>query len=155
MPDSVVISQDSDMLVYERISTVWRPISRGQILVYDVSGILATLGVNRTLLTVLGVVSKNDYNANIPTLGCVGNFSIIKVLDGEQLCPTVWSSPRILSNEKFAISLKVFVSCTRTFAPSVQTFMAPEYHELRSDFNRIKGQHIKNQATLRDARQVG
>src|SRR5690554_7386677 len=48
MPGDIVLSRDSDMLMYESISTVWRPISAGRILVYDEPSALAALGINRT-----------------------------------------------------------------------------------------------------------
>ncbi|KAI7832492.1 hypothetical protein BC939DRAFT_105257 [Gamsiella multidivaricata] len=83
LPGDVVLSRDSDMLLYQHISIIWRPISRGRILAYNVPDVLTTLGINRTQLIVLGVVSSNDYNANVPSLGCVTNFSIIKQLKGE------------------------------------------------------------------------
>ncbi|KAG0248688.1 hypothetical protein BG011_010015, partial [Mortierella polycephala] len=76
----VVISRDSDMPVYESINTIWRPISRGLFLVYDVPDVLRTLNINRSQLTVPGVVSRNDYNRNIYSLGSATNFSIIKTL---------------------------------------------------------------------------
>ncbi|KAF9144409.1 hypothetical protein BGX30_012867 [Mortierella sp. GBA39] len=40
--------------------------------------VLATLGVSRTQLTALAVVSRNDYHKNIYPLGPTTNFSIIK-----------------------------------------------------------------------------
>ena len=45
--------------------------------------VLRVLNINRSQLTVLGVVSKNDYNRNIHSLGSATNFSIIKELKGE------------------------------------------------------------------------
>ncbi|KAI7820152.1 hypothetical protein BC939DRAFT_458464 [Gamsiella multidivaricata] len=83
MPDDIVLLRDSDLLIYARILTVWRPISKGQFLLYDVPGILAVLRINRTQLTVLCMVSKNHYNADIPSLGCVANLSIIRHLDDD------------------------------------------------------------------------
>jgi hypothetical protein len=78
----IVISSDSDMLMYKNVTTIWRPISRQRFLVYRIPDILATLGVSRTQFTVLGLVSHNDYNRNIYGLGCSTNFSIIKELHG-------------------------------------------------------------------------
>ena len=49
-PGEIVISRDSDMLVYGTISTIWRPISRGRRPVYDVPRVLATLNISRTHL---------------------------------------------------------------------------------------------------------
>ncbi|KAF9983366.1 hypothetical protein BGZ65_001873, partial [Modicella reniformis] len=78
----VVLSQDSDFIVYPSVETVWRPISKGRFLVYKIPDILTTLEITRTQLTTLGFVSSNDYNSNIPTLGCSTNSSIIRSLDG-------------------------------------------------------------------------
>ncbi|KAG0254785.1 hypothetical protein BG011_005518, partial [Mortierella polycephala] len=80
-PDDIIISRDSDMLVYGTILTIWRPISRRQCLVYDVPSVLATLNISKIRLTVLGVVSKNDYNSNIYSLRCITNFGTIKLLE--------------------------------------------------------------------------
>ncbi|KAF8908742.1 hypothetical protein BGZ58_006062, partial [Dissophora ornata] len=77
----IVISKDSDTLVYKSILTIWRPISRKRFLVYEIPDVLATLGISRTQLTVLGVVSRNDYNRNIPSLGSETNFSIVTTLN--------------------------------------------------------------------------
>ncbi|KAF9558374.1 hypothetical protein EC968_007111 [Mortierella alpina] len=76
----IVVSRDSDMLYYASVRTIWRPISKGRILVYDVNGVMATLGINQAQLTVLGVVSHNDYNRSIPSLGSVSNYGIVKEL---------------------------------------------------------------------------
>lgn len=93
-PGDVVITKDSDLLVYGSINTIWRPISKARVLVYSVPDLLRVLNINRSQLTVLGVVSKNDYNRNIHTLGSATNFSIIKGLKGEgklhlHICPLV------------------------------------------------------------------
>lgn len=81
-PTDIVLSRDSDMLYYASIRTIWRPISKGKILVYDVNEVLATLRLNRVQLTVLGLVSRNDYNRNIPSLGSATNYTIVKELEG-------------------------------------------------------------------------
>lgn len=80
-PDDIVISRDSDMMAYTSIRTLWRPISRGLILVYNVPDLLKALGVSRSQLTALAAVSRNDYNKNIHSLGPATNFSIIKSID--------------------------------------------------------------------------
>ncbi|KAG0279679.1 hypothetical protein BGZ95_000557 [Linnemannia exigua] len=38
--DDIVISADSDMLAYETIKTLWRPVSGGQALVYSIPALL-------------------------------------------------------------------------------------------------------------------
>ncbi|KAI7817099.1 hypothetical protein BC939DRAFT_18718 [Gamsiella multidivaricata] len=70
------------MLIYKNVRTIWRPISRRRFLVYDIPEVLAALGIIRDQLTVLDLVSHNDYNRNIYGLGRATDFSIIKELDG-------------------------------------------------------------------------
>ncbi|KAF9950813.1 hypothetical protein BGZ72_007591 [Mortierella alpina] len=65
LPTDIVLSRDSDMLYYASIRTIWRPISKGRVLVYDIKEVMATLGLNQAQFTVLGMVSRNDYNRNI------------------------------------------------------------------------------------------
>ncbi|KAI1288746.1 hypothetical protein EDD11_009699, partial [Mortierella claussenii] len=82
-PDDVVFSKDSDILMYDNITTVWRPITRWRCFVYDIPAMAQALGVTRPQLTALGCVSRNDYNDNVHTLGCSKNHSIVKRLTGE------------------------------------------------------------------------
>ncbi|KAG0075497.1 hypothetical protein BGZ93_004186, partial [Podila epicladia] len=82
-PTDVVVSRDSDLLIYRNVRTIWRPISKGRFLVYNMDDVLATLEITRTQLTVLGVVSKNDYTKNIRGLGPATNFSVVKRLCGD------------------------------------------------------------------------
>ncbi|KAF9570320.1 hypothetical protein EC968_001985 [Mortierella alpina] len=77
----IAVSRDSDMLMYSNIKTIWRPISKDRVLVYKLTGVLASLNLDRTQLTVLGIVSKNDYNYNIHSLGSATNYGIIKEQD--------------------------------------------------------------------------
>ena len=65
LPTDIVLSRDSDMLYYASIRTIWRPISKGRVLVYDIKEDMATLGLNQAQFTVLGMVSRNDYSRNI------------------------------------------------------------------------------------------
>ncbi|KAF9402766.1 hypothetical protein BGZ76_007254, partial [Entomortierella beljakovae] len=81
----IVISRDSDMLVYENVSIIWRPISQGRFLVYDINKVCSHLALpSRHHLTALGVVSKNDYNRNIRGLGSASNMSLIKNISIEK-----------------------------------------------------------------------
>ncbi|KAF9997128.1 hypothetical protein BGZ80_006214, partial [Entomortierella chlamydospora] len=127
-PGDVVISGDSDMLIYDNVSIIWRPISRGRFLVYDVVEVLNTLNINRTQLTVLGVVSHNDYNRNIYGLGCATNFSIIKDLkttsvDASSMVAAYLADTRVILKNKdqttFANSIKVFINGEQTPVPLV------------------------------------
>lgn len=80
-PQDVIISADSDMLGYMTIHTLWRPVSDGVILQYSLATLLLTLGLSRAQLTALAIVSRNDYNRNIHSLGPVTNSSIVKSID--------------------------------------------------------------------------
>ncbi|KAK3845096.1 MAG: hypothetical protein J3R72DRAFT_49811 [Linnemannia gamsii] len=79
-PGDIVISGDSDMVVYNKIQIVWRPISGSRFLAYHIDEVTAALNMNRAQLTTLGIVSFNDYNRNIFGLGCQTNYNIIKSL---------------------------------------------------------------------------
>jgi len=80
-PQDIIISADSDMLGYTTIQTLWRPASCSVILEYSRAVLLSTLGLSRAQLTALAVVSRNDYNRNIPSLGPATNSSIVKSID--------------------------------------------------------------------------
>jgi len=91
----VVISGDSDLLAYQGVSRLWRPIARGQLLVYDVPTLLNSIGLTRSQLTALAVVSRNDYHRNIFSLGPATNFGIIKELKGKgNMSGKMFSFPR-------------------------------------------------------------
>ncbi|KAF9188015.1 hypothetical protein BGZ49_003985, partial [Haplosporangium sp. Z 27] len=148
-PNDVVVTRDSDLLVYDNIITIWRPVTRDLTLVYDVPRILETLSYTRAKLSVLGIVSKNDYNHNIPTLGCELNFGIIKSLgegDAKETLKSYLSHEAVLlknkGNEKFIHSTNVFIHRTQTpleLEPSVQASESiPETcFDLRIKFNRL------------------
>jgi hypothetical protein len=79
-PGDVVLSRDSDMFAYQGIAEVWRPVRGKTIQIYDMPQVLAAIHLSRAQLTTLAVVSTNDYSRNIPTLGCLTNFGIVKDL---------------------------------------------------------------------------
>ncbi|KAG0348287.1 hypothetical protein BGZ54_004674, partial [Gamsiella multidivaricata] len=143
LPGDVVLSRDSDMLLYQHISIIWRPISRGRILAYNVPDVLTTLGINRTQLIVLGVVSSNDYNANVPSLGCM----VQEYLSNSRV---------ILKNDKkltFATSLQVFVHHKQTplqHVQQAQSHQMLQYEELWSTFRRLQMECIDNGKERRD-----
>jgi len=85
-PGDIAVSKDSDLLVYGNIENIWRPISRDRVLAYHIPDVLVTLGLTRGQFTALGVVSKNDYDTNIASLGPESNFTIIKNLVGMGRC---------------------------------------------------------------------
>ena len=83
LSDDVVISGDSDLLGYDSVSTVWRPISRYLVLEYKLTEVCRQLELTRGQLTTVAVVSANDYNRNIYSLGPATNYSIVKGLSGQ------------------------------------------------------------------------
>ncbi|KAG0317269.1 hypothetical protein BGZ99_006411 [Dissophora globulifera] len=154
LPGDIVLSQDSDMFIYEKISTVWRPISRERFLVYKVADVLAVLGINRVQLTVLGVVSRNDYTSNIASLGFARNFSVIKALDGDDPASMVQRylsdgqvASKNTSNNTFDTSLRVFVYDAQTALQpelTVQSSMTFTHQSLHSEFTRLRNQYAED-----------
>jgi len=86
-PNDVVVSGDSDLLMYDHINILWRPWRRGQFLQYTIPDILKTLDLSRAKWTTLGIVSANDYGKNIHGLGIASNIGIIKGLMGNGIVP--------------------------------------------------------------------
>jgi len=76
--EDIIISADSDLLAYDSVATIWRPISNFLILQYTLKDVRTTLGLTPAQLTALAVVSSNDYNRNIYSLGPATNYSILK-----------------------------------------------------------------------------
>ena len=77
-PADIVISKDSDMAIYTTVHRICRPISGGRFLDYILQDAVEALGLTRQQLCVLGIVSRNDYNRNIPSLGSATNFKLVK-----------------------------------------------------------------------------
>ncbi|KAK3820509.1 MAG: hypothetical protein J3R72DRAFT_502378 [Linnemannia gamsii] len=81
--DDIVITRDSDALLYSNINTIWRPFGRDQYLVYHVSDLLRQLELSRAGLTTLGIVTQNDYGTGVHKMGLKGNFKVIRALEQE------------------------------------------------------------------------
>ncbi|KAF9938601.1 hypothetical protein BGZ65_012553 [Modicella reniformis] len=79
----IVVTRDSDMLGHSGITTIWRPLSRQGLLIYNVPDLLKCLEMTRHQLTVFCTVSRNDYTRNVPSLGPQANYGIVKSLEGE------------------------------------------------------------------------
>ncbi|KAG0222401.1 hypothetical protein BGW42_006658, partial [Actinomortierella wolfii] len=80
-PCDLVVTIDSDFLVYSNVYTVYRSFSRGgrrRYLIYTKSSVLNALDLSANQLLVLGIVSRNDYGKNIPRLGITTNRKLIK-----------------------------------------------------------------------------
>lgn len=81
--DDIVLTKDSDTLGYNNIRTIWRLVGKHKALQYDTDDVCIALGFeSRAQLTALAVVSSNDYQRNIPTLGPATNLSILKRTKG-------------------------------------------------------------------------
>ncbi|KAG9060879.1 hypothetical protein KI688_007948 [Linnemannia hyalina] len=98
-----------------------RPVSGGLILVYTVPDLLKALDITRSQLTAMTVVSRNNYERNIHSLGPGANFSIIKSIkraDPKDIVLAYRSDIRVISkntnNQDFAISIRVFVDLRQT-----------------------------------------
>ncbi|KAF9915037.1 hypothetical protein FBU30_002207, partial [Linnemannia zychae] len=78
--DDVVVTRDSDSLIYNSINTIWRP-SKGGYLVYSVPQVLLKIQLSRSGLTALGIVSQNDYGKGIHNLGLKTNIKIMRQID--------------------------------------------------------------------------
>lgn len=80
----IVITGNSDFLMYRTIPEVWHLVGQGdpsQFLVYNKDAVLNAIGLLDTKFTALAMVSSNDYNKNIPSLGIETNYKLIKKLD--------------------------------------------------------------------------
>ncbi|KAF9364665.1 hypothetical protein BGX34_000766, partial [Mortierella sp. NVP85] len=84
-PNDIVVSGDSDLLMYNNVNHLWRPWRKGQLLHYSVPDILKMFDLSRPQWTALGIVSANDYGKNISGLGIGSNFGIIKSLQGNDV----------------------------------------------------------------------
>ncbi|KAF9347811.1 hypothetical protein BGX34_002874 [Mortierella sp. NVP85] len=134
------------MLAYASISTLWRPISRDQFLLYKLSDVLKELGLSRAQLTALAIVSSNDYNKNIYSLDPTTNYSIIKALPSQDPREIVSSylsdKTMVCKNDKsqdFVLSIRVFADMKQTpvhtdpdSLPSLQT-----HEHLRDRFQQV------------------
>jgi len=79
-PGDLVLSSDSDMMGHGTVGTLIRPF-RGKFYRYEMDDVANLLRLSRPQLTALAVVSKNDYNKNISSLGPKTNIKIIRSLD--------------------------------------------------------------------------
>lgn len=79
--DDIVITRDSDALIYSNINTIWRPFGRDRYLVYHVADLLRQLELSRTGLTTLGIVTQNDYGTGVYRMGIEENFKVVRALE--------------------------------------------------------------------------
>ncbi|KAF9397496.1 hypothetical protein BGZ94_006279, partial [Podila epigama] len=125
-PNDIVISGDSDMLIYDTVKTVWRPLSRGRLLVYELAAVMDHLSISRAQLTTLGIVSKNDYSSNLTRLRISTNYDTVKSLeknetDVQKLIQQYLVHPDVVCKNPSATH---FLAATKVFVH--RTFTAPD-----------------------------
>lgn len=91
-PGDIVISSDSDMMAYASVQTLWRLVSHDLLLVYSMPDVLKTIEFTRNQLTALAIVSRNDYQRNIHSLGPASNYSIIKAIGHRPATALLWKT---------------------------------------------------------------
>ncbi|KAF9165033.1 Elongation of fatty acids protein 2 [Actinomortierella ambigua] len=84
-PEDIVVTRDSDFLAYATVSTIWQLIGKGRVLEYSVESLLTDVKLSRTQLTVLCIVSQNDYSKNLYGLGPQTNYKIVKALTSQDV----------------------------------------------------------------------
>ncbi|KAF8919707.1 hypothetical protein BGZ58_004589, partial [Dissophora ornata] len=166
--EDIVVTGDSDLLIYKSVPAVWRPMGRGKsrrYWQYDKAAVLDALDVTSTQLVALAVISGNDYADNIRTLGIETNRKLIKKLeDGDEasIVQDYLTLPEVIrktgkndaddwTSALFDNALKVFVTMKQdraeTTTPLEAEFDAtPTYDALRSrmdDFMTQYKQHRK------------
>ncbi|KAK3810385.1 MAG: hypothetical protein J3Q66DRAFT_405139 [Benniella sp.] len=153
-PEDFVISSDSDMMGYGTVGTLIRPF-RGKFYRYEMEDVASLLRLSRQQLTALAVVSKNDYNKNISSLGPKTNIKIIRSLDAsdpEALVKGYLKSDQVVvKNEKkqeFKAAINVFIKrrqSKREVDPEQPPTESPQevprdYEDLLLRFRRIQEQ---------------
>ncbi|KAG0000528.1 hypothetical protein BGZ80_006346 [Entomortierella chlamydospora] len=122
-PDDVVISQDSDMLAYKSVSTIWRPISGYLVLEYKLTDVCQQHSLTRDHLTAIAVVSSNDYTATIVAAYLTHITVLTKNTTGEAL----------------DASLKVFVEMKQTVIDPKDTPVASlSFNDLSQRLNDLR-----------------
>ncbi|KAI1287156.1 hypothetical protein EDD11_010487, partial [Mortierella claussenii] len=148
-PDDIVISADSDMLAYGSVSTLWRPISKYLVLEYKLTDVCLQLGMTRHHLTALAVISSNDYNRNVYSLGPATNYSIIKSINEKDAKSIVTGylghikvSAKNTTNETFVVSLRVFVQMKQTsIASENASEPGTSFRDLNERFCSLRSQY--------------
>ncbi|KAK3810547.1 MAG: hypothetical protein J3R72DRAFT_78830 [Linnemannia gamsii] len=154
-PGDVVIFSDSDMMAYASVETHWRPVSQNLVLAYHTPDILKSIEFSRNHLTALAIVSKNDYQRNVYSLGPATNYSIIKAIghkpDVRDIVSAYLRDDKVVTRnteqETFETSMRVFIDKLQTRIepvvvqmPSQVAFDACQQHfeDLMQKYNQWK-----------------
>ncbi|KAG0288304.1 hypothetical protein BGZ98_004301 [Dissophora globulifera] len=154
-PEDIVVSIDSDLFIYRTVRTLWRPVGYKQqtFLVFDKDSILDALNLTDSQLLTLGIVSRNDYGNNVPSLGITTNCKLVKDLsDGgvADMVAAYLQDDRVIRKNigqvAFSNALKVFATMTQTAVTS--TDVTPQnvvtYTSLRHKMDTILDQVKRN-----------
>ncbi|KAF9110479.1 hypothetical protein BGW39_004699, partial [Mortierella sp. 14UC] len=147
---------------YQTVRTIWRPVghaSANKCLVYRKSGILDSLVLTDDQLTALACVTKNDYESNVPNLGLISNYDIIKELGSSQdvksLVANYLMHPKIVRNNAseldFRTSLQVFCHHAQT-ALGDGPAEEEDWERLCQHFDELQNRHQQQKKSNIDAR---
>ncbi|KAG0226138.1 hypothetical protein BGW41_004258, partial [Actinomortierella wolfii] len=159
-PQDVVVTTDSDLLVYTSVRTVFRPIRRSRFLVYDKVSVVAAIGLTDRQLLILGIVSKNDYTSNIPRFGVKSNYSLVKGISSDndinrmiQRCLNGIDANVPKSPQQFAASTQVFSSLVQTSIDDVQSseVSSIDYRSLQTQLSIFSKQYALQRKASLDA----
>lgn len=82
-PYDIVVSSDSDMMIYSTVRILWRSArikGHRRWVVYNKEDVLKTLQLSDIQLLSLGILSGNDYNNNINGLAIFNNYKLVKAI---------------------------------------------------------------------------
>ncbi|KAK3812839.1 MAG: hypothetical protein J3Q66DRAFT_412181 [Benniella sp.] len=85
-PDAVIITKDSDFIVYENTESVIMPIGRGHRLTrFDMADVMTALKLpSARHLLLASILSKNDYSSPVPWFGIHKNAEVVRELEIDQ-----------------------------------------------------------------------
>jgi hypothetical protein len=83
--EDAVVSGDSDLLFYQNIPNVIRPLAGNQMILYKKSAIFQALNLSAVQWTSIGIVSGKDYDSNVKGFGIATNYGVRRKLVGETI----------------------------------------------------------------------
>lgn len=164
----VVVTRDSDLMVYEGVWNVVMPVGRSHELTsFSKTELLSSLDLpsDRHLL-VTAIVTKNDYFEGIPSIGIQRNLDVVRTLDIESGPRTDCITKAVdlylneirnrgnktLSNYRFAID--ALAQCHED--SSDHAFPSSDTHNDVSDLlKRLEAHRVEGRQTQSDASQKG
>ncbi|KAK3816002.1 MAG: hypothetical protein J3Q66DRAFT_431540 [Benniella sp.] len=85
-PDAVIVTKDSDFIVYENTESVIMPVGRGHELTrFDKADVMTALKLpSARHLLLASILSKNDYSSPVPWFGIHRNAEVVRELEIDQ-----------------------------------------------------------------------